>query len=131
MSANLHLPQTISFVLAVNDQPEFDSALYRWLQRRGAVLVRAPSTQAALSHLDRYPGFDAVITSLRRSEYGCLNATAGIDLAAGMRRLGLRPPIILHAAGLTAQMRLAALSAGIGHLASTPAEVRAALARYL
>lgn len=37
MSANLHLPQTISFVLAVNDRPEFDSALFRWLQRLAAL----------------------------------------------------------------------------------------------
>jgi len=131
MGNKIHLPETLSFVLWVNDKDTMDQERLEWLLRRNTAVIKANSTESAIHMFKRVYQFDAVVTDLRRYEGPYENPQAGIELAAAIRRLGEKVPIILYSINIDAPTRHKALAAGINHVTVMPTELLDYLQQYL
>ncbi|KAA6184231.1 response regulator [Thiohalocapsa marina] len=112
---NKAIPETRHLVLAVNDDPASDLALYAWLAERGVAVLRAYSTEHALRLLTR-ARVQLVISDLARQEGQILNKTAGIALAQAIRALGCDAPMVIFTNDKSPQIKTLALEAGANHV---------------
>ncbi len=131
MTDRIQLPETISFLLSVNDSPTFNRSLYEWLLRRNTAVIRVNNTADALGKFHRVSNYDVVVTNLRRKENGYMNPKAGIELAASIRRQGYNVPIILYSMNIEPAIKYEAIKAGVNHVTVVPSELRTLLQKYL
>lgn len=113
------IPETRHLVLAVNDDPGSDLNLYAWLAARGVAVLRAYSTEHALSLLKR-ARVQLVISDLARQEGQVLNKTAGIALAKAIRAHGCDAPMVIFTNDKSPQIKALALEAGANHVTEDP-----------
>ena len=123
------VPESRLFVLSVNDDPTMDQEMYQWLYNGGVVIVRAHSTTKAMELLGR-THFNAVITNLRRIEFGSKNNNAGIELTQQIRRMNAHLPIIIYTMNLDAPTRQMAMHSGATLVTTNFAELQAELRKY-
>ena len=110
-------------VLAVNDDPQADRDLYEWLAARGVAVLRAYSTDHALTLLDR-ARVHIVISDLARVEGGILNKMAGMQIARKIRDRGSDVPIVIYTMDKSAPVKELALDAGANYVTEADNELR-------
>ncbi len=106
-----------------------EQSMFQWLYDRGAAIVRARSTAKATELLGR-AHYDAVITNLRRVEYGPKHNTAGIELTQQIRRVNPHLPIFIYTLNIDLPTRQFALSSGATLITANPMELEVALKQY-
>jgi CheY-like chemotaxis protein len=116
-------------ILWVDDRPENNAFLIKSLEDRDAEVVRAASTERALSELTSNPrGFDVVISDMGRTEHGQYREAAGIDLVRRMRDAHLTVPVVIYASrGALVRSGEPALEAGAVAVTASPTELLAML----
>jgi DNA-binding NarL/FixJ family response regulator len=126
--SHVSVPETKRIVLHVNDSPGVEQNMFQWLFERGVALLRANSTAAALELLGR-ARCDAVITNLRRFEYGAKakNNNAGIELTQMIRRSDPHIPIFIYTMNIDQATRESAQRSGATLITTSPTELQAAL----
>ena len=112
---SLAYPETRRLVLAVNDDPQADLRLYEWLASRGAAVLRAYSTDHALTLLERVR-VHVVISDLGRVEGDVMNKRAGMDLAREIRQRGSDVPMVIFTMDKSVQVRELAKEAGANYV---------------
>lgn len=125
----IRIPETQKLVLSVNDKPTMEQSLFQWLHDRGVALVRARSTAKAMELLGR-AHYDAVITNLRRMEYGRKHNTAGIDLTQQIRRINPHLPIFIYTMNIDLATHQSALSSGATLITANAMELQVALKQH-
>ncbi|MBP6582847.1 MAG: response regulator [Chromatiaceae bacterium] len=116
-------PETRRLVLAVNDDPQADLALYEWLASRGAAVLRAYSTTQALRLL-AWARVHVVISDLARLEGEVMNKRAGMDLARRIRERGSDVPLVIFTLDKSPQVRELAVDAGANYVTEGDYELR-------
>ena len=120
------LPESTQFLLSVNDDPTMEQGLFDWLYENGTVIVRARSTAKAMELLG-CANYSAVITNLRRFEFGGMNDNAGIELTQQLRRVNAHVPIFIYTINIDGATRQLALSSGATMITADPAKLQAGL----
>ncbi len=115
MNTRVEIPETRKIILSVNDSATMDRNLSDWLHKRGAVLLRAASTEYALALLEKAQ-VDLVISDLGRQEGGTFNPKAGMELAMKIRQLGSPVPMVIYTMNKGAQIHKLAIDAGANYV---------------
>jgi DNA-binding response OmpR family regulator len=105
-------------ILCVEDDPDFLDLLCRAVGNLGAVVVGAPSSEAAMA-IFRVQRFDLVITDLT------LPRESGVELIASVRVLDPTVPILVVTGSTSAEAHEGAIAAGATACLVKPVEFAA------
>jgi CheY-like chemotaxis protein len=127
--AKKKLTETNKFILWVNDHLSLDEDRYHGFMEKGVIVVCAASTGKAIDLFGR-ARYDAVVTDLRRLEYGQKNDSAGIELTQQIRTNNNHIPIFIYTMNIDSSVVNLAKRAGATMITTNPVELDAALRQH-
>lgn len=119
--AKKKLIETTKLLLWVNDNLAMDESRYQGFLSNGVSVVCAATTGKAIELFGRAQ-YDAIITDLRRQEYGQKNDNAGIELTQQIRRTNGHIPIFIYTINLDSLIVDLAKRSGATLITANPAE---------
>ena len=123
------LTETNKFILWVNDHLSLDEGRYHSFMGKGVIVVCAASTGKAIDLFGR-ARYHAVVTDLRRLEYGQKNDSAGIELTRQIRTNNSHIPIFIYTMNIDSSVVSLAKRAGATMITTNPVELDAALRQH-
>jgi CheY-like chemotaxis protein len=127
--AKKNLTETNKFILWVNDHLSMDEDRHQAFMENGVTVVCAASTGKAIDLFGR-ARYDAVVTDLRRLEYGQKNDSAGIELTQQIRNSNNHIPIFIYTMNIDSSVVELAKRAGATMITTNPVELDAALKQH-
>ncbi|WP_339812755.1 response regulator [uncultured Imperialibacter sp.] len=101
-SLNSFLVKKKNRILWVDDQPANNDPIANYMQRQGAVIVKALSTNEAIDFI-KTQGFDYIISDMSRLENDIQNSKAGLDLLAYLKKARVKTPLAFYSGSGTSQ----------------------------
>lgn len=109
-SLNAFLVKKKNRILWVDDQPANNAPIASYLERQGAVVVKATSTEEAIGYV-KSQGFDYIISDMLRTENSEANPKAGLDLLAYLKKARVKTPLAFYSHSGVSQRDIARAAA--------------------
>ncbi|MEQ8685542.1 MAG: response regulator [Imperialibacter sp.] len=94
-SLNSFLVKKKNRILWVDDQPANNDPIASYMQRQGAVIVKALSTDEAIDFI-KTQHFDYIISDMSRLEDDAQNPKAGLDLLTYLKKARVKTPLAFY-----------------------------------